>query len=85
VTEAQVWAEHFEDPTWDGNEPAPEAEGVDKEESSEEGVPQAEGVITCLLDLSVGTSEVSVAVFAALSARLCLASNLIPMCVLQNR
>lgn len=63
MTEAQVWAEHFEDPTWDGNEPAPEAEHIDKEESSEEDVRQTEGVITCQLDLSVGTSEVSVALF----------------------
>lgn len=59
MSEAQKWAEHFEDPTWENGEMTTEAESIEGRESPEEATPTEDGVIICRLDLSPGTSEVS--------------------------
>ena len=61
VSEAQKWAEHFEDPTWESSEAAEETESSGERETAEAATPTGDGEIMCRLDLSAGTSEVSAA------------------------
>ncbi|GAQ92500.1 hypothetical protein KFL_010310010, partial [Klebsormidium nitens] len=56
VTEAQKWAEHFEDPTWESGEAAEGTESSKGREVAEETTPAGDGELMCRLDLSPGTS-----------------------------